>query len=289
MIPEGQFRVNGVTFGAGTAIRVNAFDPGPRVVLDEDQPLPGRDGRTIGRDFDDGPEWTFELTLKAGSSDGNFDALEELRAAWSARRATTELAELRYALPGRVRRVYGRPRRFAIASRGVRAGWHHNRLPVLATFQLADPLVYDDVERSLELGLVASGGSGVVLPAVLPWELGRAAGQRQGVVEVGGRAPAPFSVTFQGPTSGFASSLWAQGPGWRVDLDTQLPFGQSVTVDTRTCTVTRSDGVSLAGAARGRFLTARLSPGLQELSWGAADPSNTARAVFAWHDAYYSI
>lgn len=286
---DGRFDLNGFEFGAGTEVKVRMLDTGSRVVRDQDWPNPAGDGLLMGEDREEGDEWTFDLVVKGGGGAATFDLAEALRGAWKRRHGPGEYSVLRYGLPGRRRRVYGRPRRFAPTGRAVKEGWHFNHYPVLATFRLADPLVYDDEARVLDLGLVQSEQGGVVLPATLPWVLAGREGRRDGQVTVEGHAEVPFTLTFHGPTSGTATGWWAQGRGWRVDLDAPIAWDQSVTIDTRSGTVLRSDGVSLAGAARGRFLSARLRPGAQEVSWGANDPTGTARMRLVHHPGFHSI
>lgn len=286
---DGLFSLDGFEFGAGTEVKVRAFDSGSRMIKDDDWPVPGGHGVLMGRDTVQGAEWTFDLVVKGGGGADTFDLAESLRGMWERQHEPGALSVLRYALPGRVRRVYGRPRRFAPTGGAVKEGWHWNHYPVLATFRLADALSYDDEARVLSLGLVAAPQGGVVLPETLPWVLAGREGRRDGQVTVEGRAEVPFTLTFHGPASGSASGWWAEGPGWRVDLAASLAWDQTATVDTRTGTVTRSDGVSLAGAARGRFLTARLRPGTSEVSWGANDPTNTARLSLTHRPGYHSL
>lgn len=287
---EGAFDLDGYEFGTPDHdVWVQNLDPGDRVVRNQDHARPSGDGLLMGRDWREGPEWTLDLLVKAGGGGATYSALEVLRGAWERSHGPGEVSVLRYALPGRVRRVYGRPRRFAGGMDSVRQGWHWDRYPVLATFQLADPLIYDDTARVLDLTLGTASTEGVTWPVVWPVVWGSTPGQRQGEVVVGGEAPVPFEVTFHGPTAGTATGYWAEGAGWRVDLDATLAWDQTATIDTRTSTVTRSDGRSLAGAARGRFLTARLSPGQQEISWGCTDSTGTARMTLTHRPGYWSL
>lgn len=287
---NGQYELDGFVFGDGCPVKVADVNHGDRVVFDQDTKVPGGDGRLMGRDTEDGPEWVFDLLVRgAGGEAEVLETVEAARAAWEGPRSMPgAVSPLRYAIGGRIRRIYGRPRRFRPFVKGPTSEAGLAR--VLATFQLADPLIYDDTPQSLDLSLTPEGAAALTLPAELPWTLGALAGQRQGIVHVEGRAPTPFRLTFHGPTSGTATGLWAQGPGWRVDLPTAVvAWDQRIVVDTRAHTVRRSDGVSLAGAARGRFLAARLRPGAQEIAWGATDPTLTARAEIEWHPAYYSL
>lgn len=284
---DGQYALDGFTFGRGTPIGVRSVDRGANVVRNQDHPAPGRPGRMMGHDIEDGGEWTLELMARAASGPAVKAALAELAEAWRRPYRAGQFSVLRWQEYGQVRRVYGRARDFRDFAHPhlIESG----RIPTLATFQLADPIVYDDAAHSLDLGLLSAPGGGVVWPVSFPFVWGSAPGRRDGEVVVGGRVPVPFELTFHGPASGSASGFWAAGAGWRVDLAATLAWDQSVTIDTRTGTVLRSDGRSLAGNARGRFLTARLQPGAQEVSWGATDPTGTARMTLTHRPGHWSI
>jgi len=287
-VNDHQYELDGFRFGRGLPVQVAAFSRGAPAIVHQDVQRPGRDGLLMGRDVRGGAEWVFDLLVKADGEQGATVALRELGSAWGGRDyAPGDLSVLRYRSAGRTRRVYGRARQFEEFA--VPHGQDAGLVPALATFQLADPLHYDDEARVLDLALTTTPEGVLTLPATLPWVLGGRAGQRQGEVHVGGDAPVPFEVTFYGPATGSASGFWAQGAGWRIDLDATLAWDQSATIDTRASTVTRSDGRSLAGAARGRFLTARLSPGQQEISWGCTDATGTARMTLTHRPGYYSI
>lgn len=266
----------------GPVLVVRDFDPGEMTLREQSTPSPSSDEVTFGREYQTPPVWTFDIAALAEDPADVADVLAALAHAWrpAALREPGAVVEMTVATAGGDRLVYGRPGRFVPDS-----GATPDAGTVLATFRLADPLVYDATARTLELDLLTAAGGSVILPAVLPWRLGAAAGTRQGVITVAGLAPVPMQITFLGPTTGTASGLWARGAGWRVDLDMDLAFDQSVTVDTRAHTVTRSDGLSMISAASGRFLSARLTPGVQEVAWGASDPTATARMVLTWREA----
>lgn len=288
MLP-GQYALDRYVFGAGTTVGVADLDRGPRTLTVQDAPVPGGDGLAMGRDTETGPEWTFTLRIRETDEAAALAALAGLRTAWEGPRDTPgAVSALTLVAGGRARQVFGRPRRFQEFADPVHlaVGW----VNVLASFQLADALYYDDDPSVLDLGLIEHSDGVLVLPEELPWYLGRARGRRQGEITVGGNAPVPFEVTFHGPVSGTVTGLWAQGTGWRIDLgDLVLAWDQTVTVDTRTHTITRHDGLALPGAARGRFLAARLAPGAQEIAWGAVDPTSTARMTLTWRNGHRTL
>lgn len=287
MIP-GQFELDGFPFGGGYGqpVRVEKFEPGDRALLTQDASLPGRPGRMMGRDTDDGPEWTFDLAVESRDGAAVYENLDRLRAAWKGPTDTPGgLSVLRYALLGRVRRVYGRPRRFRPLD--VVAWADLTRLPVSCTFQLSDPLHYDDVEQSVSLGVVPASTGGLTFPIRFPWSTARSGAPSARFATVGGSAPAPVRITFHGPVS----DPWVRAGGWEVRLRGALAYDRSVTVDTRVFTVLREDGASVAGmlAPRTRLADVRLPPGVHEVVFGGIDQTGTARVELAWRDAWWSL
>ncbi|MGL5850182.1 MAG: hypothetical protein ACRCZD_05290, partial [Phycicoccus sp.] len=211
-----------------------------------------------------------------------------LARAWDAsavRSTPGALSVLRYNLGGRVRRVYGRPRRFSVAMRttlwsGVTAA--------VADFQLADVLHYDDELQSVGVSIVPASTGGLVSPLKSPLStLG--GGARQGVISVGGSAPTPFRATVRGPIT----NPWIAGPGWRIELATTLASDQSITINTRpgASSVLRQDGASMAGSLSRttRLSTAVLRPGPSEITFGGTDPTGTASCTLTWRNAHHSL
>lgn len=286
---NGSFDLDGHQFGAGTPIRVRSFDPGPRVVADQDARLPaGHLGRHMGRDTEDGPEWTWDLIIKGGGGAATFDTVQALTTAWKRSHGPGEVSVLRYALPGRMRRVYGRPRRWAATKDAVRYGWHYDHYPVLATFQLADPRIFDDVARSVTLSVVPASVGGLEAPLVAPLSTVRSSAPRAGLVDAAGDAPAPVVVTFQGPIT----DPWVRGPGWEVGLSGHIAYDQTVTVDALAATATLSPGGASVGGRltrRTRLRDAVLRPGQQELTFGGSDQTGTATVTITWRDAWWSL
>lgn len=270
----------------GPVLVVREFDPGEMALREQVTASPSGDEVTFGREYQTPPTWTFDIVALSEDPAEVAEMVAGLARAWrpATLRDPATVVEMAVTANGRDQVVFGRPARFVPDSGAVPGAGS-----VLATFRLADPMMYDAAPRFVELGLLAGGGGSVVLPRVLPWQLGQVAGTRQGVITVTGDAPVPMTVSFYGPVTGTAAGFWARGDGWRIDLNTTLAFDQCVSVDTRAHTVTRSDGRSLVSAASGRFLSARLAPGTQEIGWGATDSTATARMVLTWREATHTL
>jgi hypothetical protein len=234
--------------------------------------------------------YAFDLVTNRDNGPHALETAAALAKAWRAGIDTVPgvVFPLRYFTGGRLRRAYGRPRRFA--GPGPDLMTRSGAAKITADFQCADELHSDDVEQSLTLTVVGTAaGGGYVLPAVLP-TLTAPGAQRQGVVTVGGDAPAPFEVTVHGPVS----APWVSGPGWRLDFPTlSLAYDRAVTVSTYpwALTVLRDDGADLSGslALTSRLLSARLRPGAATITFGGVDPTNTATATVRWRPAWWSL
>lgn len=284
---DGTFTLDDYAFGTEDhEVWVQELDLGTRAPVARDEHIQGGLGRMMGRDGEDAPEWTFDLRVRAG--DQTYDALGRLRAAWQGPAEPGALSVLRYALPGRQRRVYGRPRRFTPDTDAVRHAWHFGRAPVLATFQLADPRHFDDVARSVTLSIVPASVGGLEAPLVAPLSTVRSSAPRAGVVDVHGDAPAPVTVTFRGPIT----DPWVTGPGWQVGLSGALADDQTVTIDALAATATLTPGGASVGGRltrQTRLRDAALRPGQQELAFGGSDETGTATATVTWRDAWWSL
>src|SRR5699024_8281152 len=100
---------------------------------------------------------------------------------------------------------------------------------------------------------------------------------QQGTIDdVGGDSPTAPIITIHGPIQ----RPWLEGPGWRLDLNTELAYDQSLVVDPRPWanTVIRSDGTSLGGALsmRSRLSQVRLTPGSASVKFGGNDATKTS-------------
>jgi hypothetical protein len=288
---EGEFELDGFGFGGGdhsVVIPPSGFDPGSATVRDQDSVNPLGDNLRMGRDTKTPPVWAFDLMTNEYSAADALDSLDELAGIWQAdsvRSTPGALSVLRYRLGGRTRRVYGRARRFAPI---VQTNLWGGVTAAVADFQLAENRYYEDELNTVSVSIVpaTTGGLAGVLKAPLSTLAG---GARQGVIQVGGRAPTPFTVTIRGPIT----NPWVAGPGWKIQLNTTLAYDQSVTINTRpgVTSVKRQDGASLAGSLTrtSRLTTALLKPGPAEITFGGTDATGTATCSLSWRNAHYSL
>src|SRR5699024_8398140 len=108
---------------------------------------------------------------------------------------------------------------------------------------------------------------------------------RQGQVMNDYHIPVPISVGFHGPATN--PKLTSTVAGWELALNTTIAYDHTIVVDTSAETVTReSDGASFAHVLTyDSDLSARLSPGGQEVVFSGRDPTNTASVDVEWSNA----
>lgn len=285
---EGDFALNEYVIGGDSSypVYLAGLDTGVVDTLHQDTARPFSDSRAFGRDQHSGPAWTFELRFGRNISAATaLAALGDVTHAWrSPSREPGDESVLRYRAGGRTRRVYGRPRNF---SQNPNLLFSHGYLVGAGQFVTSDAFHYADELRSVVVTLVPTNAGGLVSPLISPLTT-VAGGSRQGIIsDVGGDAPAPVIVKFHGPVS--APSVGAGD--WVVGLKGSLAHDESVTIDTRTMTVLRNDGASLAGdLTRGTYLSqARLAPGAQELVFRGSDSTGTATCTVSWRPTFYGF
>lgn len=185
------------------------------------------DGTAFGEDYLSGKTVAFEIgvdtTDTANPHADNADALEDLEDAWydPAMRSNGAIAVLRSrAVPGRTRRAYGRPRRFADTTSRLT---HRGYSTVVADFQTRDGKWYDDEPQSITMT------SGFLVQSVV----------------IGGRVSTWPVMTFRGPLT---NPLVRVGD-YVMSIAADIPTGMTVVYDPRPWkrTVLRSDGANYAG------------------------------------------
>lgn len=292
-LEDYQFELEGVLFGLGAPVHVttDGFDPGDDEIEAREGRMTSDDAYGFGRDSLTPSSWTWEMftnTARFGST--ALDDLAALKAAWRSggqRRLRNVVTPLRYALGGRTRRVYGKPRRFA-TTLDTRLGQGYTE--ILADFQRADALYYDDEERVATLFSVPQGGTGFVTPIVSPLTTLEPAQPLLASVSPGGDALAAFEVEFKGPIS---NPRLVSENGWEVGLRGNLANGERITVRTHPWwyDARKSNGADVSGriTPATRLTRARLDPAGESLRLLGVDSTGLSRATLRWRPAHISI
>lgn len=284
---EGQFELDGYQFGSPTddvVILTQGWDYGSYTVRDQDVPAPQGDHVFFGRDYHAPGVWTFTFGVRNQADPTNvYPVLARLAEVWrSSRLNPGQVSTLRYRRNGESRRVFGRPRNFAVEKDDV---MDHEFKLVTATFQLMDANTYSDELKSVTLDLVStSHEEGLIFPAETPWEFVSDGFVRKGMVTIAGNAPTPFKVTVRGPLDGRATNFrLSSTTGWVMNFQTYLSPRGNIVVDTTRGMVTRNGATF--GSIKGRTdYLARLQPGAQEIIFEANDPTYTSTATIEWRE-----
>lgn len=286
VLQDGDFELDGYVFSGSRDLPLYVQGVGLSFSGDRTQDVlnPFGEDALQGRDFRTPPLWTFGLRVGHGGAEATLASLAALTRAWN-KTAPIPGAEsvLRYAIAGRTRLVYGRARElFPDLAQAFDLG----RVVASAKFQTKDTWYYADEVQSLTVGLVPVNSGGLRAPLRAPLTASPGS-SRQGLVTIGGDAPAPVGVTFKGPIS----NPLVSSSGWQIGLNTTLAYDQSVTIDARTGSALRNDGVSLAGAlTRRTYLPeARLQPGSREIIFAGTDATGLSSCTVRWRNTFYSF
>ena len=286
VLQDGDFELDGYLFSGSRRqpLYVLGFNIEPARTRVQDVPNPMAPELRQGRDQRTPPLWQFGFRVGHGGAAATLSRLAGLTTAWNALTAVPDAESvLRYAIAGRTRRVYGRAREMSPDYSMV---YDLGRVVATGDFQPRDVWLYDDDIQSLTVSLIPTSTRGLKSPLKAPLTTAQGA-QRQGQVTIGGDAPAPVELEFKGPIINPVAS----STGWEVGLNLTLAYDQTVTVNTRTGTVRRNDGVNLAGVlTRRTYLPeARMQPGARELIFAGTDPTGTATCTMRWRNTYQSL
>lgn len=282
----------GVGFGIGLDVSVNdgGFDPGEFGWLTQDSVNPTRGVTMFGKDVATGRTWSWQLHTDKDDTQEALAALGTLAAAWRARQVAGtpgRVLPLRYRIGDRVRRVYGRPRRFsAPPSNLIMSGL----IPITADFSVVDDLHYADDESSTVITYSQDNDGGFVLPTTLPI-VTLPGSNRQGLVTVQGDAPTYPIIRIEGPIT----NPYVASEDWTLNLNMTIPEGDYVEIDTRPwrLTATRNGNPrdSVAGKlGRRQWLSdVTLQPGNYELVFGGSSSTGGATCAVSWRDAWTSL
>jgi hypothetical protein len=289
-IADFQFVLDGVDtwmpFGFGQTIVVATFDPGAAETRNQDILSPVADVRYFGADRRTPPTWSFDLYTDVQTTADALAWASLFEAVWDSdaiRSTPGAVLALRYAVAGRKRRVYGRPRNFAMVPTYVRTG----RADLVADFELADNTFYDDSLGTVSVRVRGTGTrTGTVFPIQFPLATLTSPAPRSEQVTIGGTRPTWVDLTFWGPII----DPWVTIGSQRWGLRGSLASGQSVTMSGVPWRqgLLRSDGAWVPGMLdpRARLSQLRLPPGTYTATLGGSPASTQARVDVTWRNAY---
>lgn len=264
--------------------------PGDPRTADVEQPR--GDGSRFGRDFFGGNLLTFDIVIDQSpypfDVPGPLTGQAALTSAWRANGVRSEpgaVSVLRMRRGGRVRRVYGRPRRYKPAPERDRYGW----VSMTCEFQCVDDLFYSDAEHVNSVSIVPPDAGGYMFPFLWPWA-SVGISYAPGVITIGGNEPAWMCFLIRGPIT--RPTIDVVG-GWKATLDLTLGQGEFVTVDSRPWSrgVRTGGGAFISGSltpGSAGLSDLRLAPGGHEVVLRGVDSTGTASLSTAWRDAWSS-
>jgi len=221
---------DGVVFGYGSLVDLdeNGFHPPEDAWIVGDTDNARHGGTYFGRDVLGSGTWGWDLFINAENTRTALNALRPFKQAWRAskiRRTPGAVIPVRMMLDGEVRRVYGRPRRWADTPTNQILGGY---IPITVDFKAVDGYVYSDVEESVVFSMAGGSEGGFDFPLTFPFTT-LPVGQSTQQIVVGGDEPAYGIYRFEGPVTN--PSL--ETDGFSVELNLTVETGDWVEIDTR--------------------------------------------------------
>lgn len=284
---------DGFVFGIGAEVSLNedGWDPGENEWLAQDAQNTRRGINSFGRDVLGAKTWVWESHVNGELEYDAADILDRFSAAWMPEllaREPGQMSAVRYSLAGRVRRIFGRPRRFAAPPTNLILGGY---IPVTHDFQTVDSFTYDDVESSVEIPYASSTeGGGIVLPAQMPILSLPSEGTGQDQISIGGTARAYPIVRFNGPWTNPAIDTG----DWVLSWNGSIPDGDWVEIDCRPWALTvknRSGSSMVDGLSRRTWLEdCWFAPGSRpQIALDGVALGGAASATIRWRNTWTSI
>jgi hypothetical protein len=289
---ELSYDLDGFVFGEGTDYIVEDFEIDPGDIRTNDTDTPRADGVRFGRDLFAGQLLTFEIVINEDpfpiSQPGPLTQQAALTKAWRAdevRSQSGAVSMLRLRRGGRIRRVYGRPRRRKPAPEKNRYGW----VSMTCDFQCIDDVFYGDSEHSNTVSIVPPQAGGLIFPFTFPWS-SVGISYSPGVLTVGGDLPAWMCFMIRGPIVRPVVEVVGH---WAIGLNLVLQENEWVGIDPRPWSrgVRTSSGANLGGAllpGSPRLSDVRLAPGTYEIVLRGTSAEGTASMTTAWRESYAS-
>lgn len=278
-----------VPFG-GLQVITGKFNPGSFEVADQDSAAALGDFRMFGSDKHTPPMWNWSLFTNLETPEAATEWADALAQIWKAKRhrqGPEGVLPLRYRMNNRVRRVYGRPRRFTPVYDSVQKG----KIKIECDFALAEDIYYDDDEHTVTatLGQALGMSAGIVLPQPVPWRFNTPAPPKTEQAIIGGTSPTWVDIDFYGPSA----NAWVKIGDLTWGLDGEIPIGQRVTVSGKPWSmgVRRDDGTPVPGMLdpRARLSALQLDPGVYSVQFGGWDNTGSSRVVIRWRNANQTL
>lgn len=289
-LANGEFAINGYRFGCGHNLQVKELQATSIRWRVQDQPNPVGDSILVGRDFGDPQPIKLGIYARGETAVETAQAAAEFANAWAAARDRKPGDEsvLEIGIHGRTVRAYGRPRDLDIDDTEIFARKHADGT---AVFDRTDGLFYGDPDNGgggqVTLSITPPQSAGIRSPMRSPIVTLKG-GIRQGIVtNTGLRPTGDVTITIHGAVS----RPIVGGDGWEIELGTNLAYDRSVTIDARRRTVTRDDGVSLAGklTRKSRLDQIIVPAGASEFTFRGTSPDGSATATIRWGSAHTSL
>lgn len=300
ILAEHQFEIlpsenaaNGFVFGIGAEVSVNegGFDPGEVEWLTQDTVNTRRGVTAFGRDVPGAKTWAWESHANGADVYEAVDILERFADAWmpdALVREPSAVTCLRYRIADRVRRIYGRPRRYAAPPTNLILGGYND---VSHDFATVDAFTYDDLQSNMVIPYVSTSlGGGIVLPATMPIIMEASEGNGAGQFSVSGNARAYPIIRFNGPWINPSITT----DDWTLAWTGSIPDGDYVEIDARpwVLTVLNAAGASeVEGISRQTWLEdVWFAPQSQpQVTLGGVASSGSATCEIKWRNTWKSL
>lgn len=282
-----------IPFGRFQHIEVSqdGFGPGGPEWTTQDDVNPINGATRFGIDVLNGTTWALDAFVNAGDDPEALTFLAELQNAWlysEAAKSNGRVGAIRYALAGRTRLVYGRPRQWSAKFSNQ---FLNGYIPITANFKTVDALFYDDTEQETTMQFVEGSEGGLVLPFILP-AISDPPGEAQGDIYVGGDHAAYPVIRFNGPV--LNPSLTWNGGGSTLSISANILADDWIEVDTRPWqqSITKKSGASVPGSlGRRQYLEdMTLAPKQHhQFSFRGTSSTGTATCSISWRDAFTTL
>lgn len=279
---EGQFSIDGLKFGVGTAFNVSSWDTGGYDVAPGDFQPSRQDNLRFGNDSLVPTPVTWEMSCMRNkyldnlgfvpgarpALAGGIKAVDEMHRIWKSddiRNVYGAVKFVTYKRDGVERRFYGRPRQFASGARTSKSEW----IPIVCNFQRIDTFSYS--EEEFFAGSVANGAAG-------------------NIVRGDGQGPAWLNLFIVGPITSPIVKIGAQTlslPGVVVGSGQILNIS-SYPWERR---IVRSDGINLRPKLVTPYLDqVYLYPGFNgQLTLTGTDTNASTFVSVGWREAYNTL